>query len=86
MDPKPWSPFCAAWYMPRCRKGMISELMMVAIVINPPPPIPVRALITFNKNTSLASAHPRQPIRKEMVQVKKHGRLPKMSEKRPYRG
>lgn len=30
MAPKPKTPFCMAWYMPRRRKGIMSELIMVA--------------------------------------------------------
>ena len=33
--PKPLSTFCAAWYMPRCWKGIMSELIIVATHIIP---------------------------------------------------
>lgn len=58
----------------------------VPIVIKPPPPIPVNARMRFKNITSFATAHPRHPRRKEIVEVKKQVRRPKISEKRPYKG
>lgn len=40
----------------------------------------------FKKITSFATAHPRHPRRKDIVEVKKQVRRPKISEKRPYKG
>jgi hypothetical protein len=59
---------------------------MVAIVISPPPPRPVRALIKFSVTTSGARPHPKHPSRNVAVATKKQVRRPKMSENRPYRG
>lgn len=59
---------------------------MVAMVMSPPPPSPVSALIRFKVITSGARAQPKQPSRKVMVAVKKQVRRPKTSENRPYSG
>jgi hypothetical protein len=56
------------------------------MVINPAPPMPVNALMIFSRRISCAKAHPRQPSMKAMVDVKKHGFRPKMSDIRPYSG
>lgn len=58
----------------------------IPIVIRPPPPIPVSARMRFKKITSFATAHPRHPRRKDIVEVKKQVRRPNISEKRPYKG
>jgi hypothetical protein len=65
---------------------MISELIIVAMVINPPPPRPVSPLMRFRKMILGARPHPRHPSKKVIVAVKKHARRPRMSEKRPYKG
>jgi hypothetical protein len=81
--PNPNMPFCIAWYIPLLRNGIISEFTIVAIVINPPPPKPVRARMQFNVTTSPATAHPRHPKAKVTVEMKKQMRRPKMSDTRP---
>lgn len=56
------------------------------IVISPPPPKPVNALIQFKSIISPATPQPKHPREKVAVDTKKHTLRPKMSEKRPYRG
>lgn len=60
--------------------------MRLPIVISPPPPNPVTARMMLRLNILSAIAHPRQPIPKVIVEMKKHIRRPNMSEKRPYSG
>jgi hypothetical protein len=60
--------------------------MIVAIVISPPPPKPVKPRIRFNDTISGARPQPKQPSRKAIVAVKKQSLRPRMSLKRPYRG
>ena len=56
------------------------------MVMSPPPPKPVKALMRTSMIMLDATAQPRHPSMKVTVDTKKHTRLPKMSEKRPYSG
>jgi hypothetical protein len=56
------------------------------MVISPPPPNPVTALMTMSVSMVSATEHPKQPIMKVTVDMKKHIRRPNMSENRPYSG
>lgn len=59
---------------------------ILPIVISPPPPNPVRPLITSSCRMVWDTEHPMQPTMKAMVETKKHILLPNMSESRPYSG
>merc|ERR1712000_645546 len=64
----------------------MSELIIVAIVMRPPPPNPVKARMRFRVTTSPATPQPRQPTPNVVVATKNKIRRPKMSLTRPYRG
>lgn len=53
------------------------------MVINPPPPKPVTARITMSVHMLPATEHPKQPVMKVMVEMKKQMRRPNMSENLP---
>lgn len=67
-------------------KSFAVSVLHSPMVIKPPPPTPVNARMIFKKTTSRATAHPRHPVKKVIVAVKKQARRPRRSEKRPYRG
>jgi hypothetical protein len=69
--------------MPLFFKGMISEFMIVAMVIRPPPPRPASPRMRSRKMMLGDIPQPRQPRRKAMVAVKKHARRPRISENLP---
>jgi len=52
----------------------------VSIVIKPPPPMPVNALMALRNKMFVASEHPKQPVAKVMADTKKQARRPKISE------
>lgn len=56
------------------------------MVISPPPPNPVKARMMSSVNMFGATAQPKQPSMKVIVDTRKQTRLPKMSENRPYNG
>ena len=53
------------------------------MVINPPPPSPVSALMSTSESMLGARAQPRHPAMKTAVQAKKHDLRPRASERRP---
>jgi hypothetical protein len=63
-----------------------NKLKNLPMVIKPPPPKPVNALMEFNKITLFARPHPKQPTANVDVAMKKQGLRPNMSETRPYSG
>lgn len=77
--PEPYTEFWRALYKPRRLKGIMSELMIVAIVVRPPPPKPLKARIRLRNTTFVASPHPRQPAANVIVDTKKHILLPSIS-------
>jgi hypothetical protein len=60
--------------------------MHLPIVISPPPPKPVTALIMSSPSILCEMEQPKQPIMKASVDTKKHILRPNMSENRPYSG
>lgn len=64
----------------------MSELMIVAMVISPPPPRPVSPRMRLRKMMLGASPQPRQPTQKVIVAVKNIALRPRISENLPYKG
>ena len=64
------------WYRPRSRGGMMSPMMLRAMAISPPPPMPWMARKAINWGRFWLSPHSADPTRKMRMAAWKTGRRP----------